>query len=91
MKRRLGLLLIAACLAATPLCSPAQSWQPDRAVEIVLGSGPDITARAMQRIFHPHRFLDVPLTVQNKVGGNVNAVPVSLGLWGLTSRLGRCG
>jgi putative tricarboxylic transport membrane protein len=67
-------LLAAAWLAGMPLYAPAQGWKPERAVEIVLGSapgsGPDITARAMQRIFHAHRYLDVPLTVQNKVGGN---------------------
>lgn len=72
--RKLYLLLGAAWLAGMPLYVSAQGWKPDRAVEIVLGSapgsGPDITARAIQRIFHTHRYLDVPLTVQNKVGGN---------------------
>lgn len=86
MKRRLFVLraailciaansaFAAAVLSATPLSAQAQSWEPERAVEIVLscapGCGPDNTARAVQRIFHTHRFLDVSLNVQNKAGGN---------------------
>lgn len=69
-----NLLLMAAIFAAAPQPTLAQTWKPDRAVEIVLscapGCGPDNMARAMQRMFQVHRYLDVPLTVQNRAGGN---------------------
>jgi putative tricarboxylic transport membrane protein len=72
--RTLVLLLAAAFLAATPQPTIAQAWKPERAVEIVLGCapgcGPDNMARALQRMFQTHRYFDVPLTVQNKPGGN---------------------
>jgi putative tricarboxylic transport membrane protein len=71
---RLHILFAAVLCAGVPLSTPAQTWKPERAVEIILtcapGCGPDNTARAIQRIFQTHRYLDVPLTVQNKVGGN---------------------
>lgn len=67
-------LLFTALLASAPLSAAAQAWKPERPVEIVLssspGSGSDNMARAMQRMFQANRYLDVPLTVQNKAGGN---------------------
>jgi putative tricarboxylic transport membrane protein len=72
--RTLNRLLLAALFTSVPLSGAAQTWKPERAVEIVLstapGSGSDNVARAMQRIFQAQRFLDVPLTVQNKAGGS---------------------
>lgn len=52
----------------------AQStWQPERAVEIVLntapGSGPDRTARTLQKIWQEQRFLGVSTSVSNRPGG----------------------
>jgi putative tricarboxylic transport membrane protein len=74
LPRALCPLSLAALFACAPLSAVAQAWKPERAVEIVLstspGSGPDNMARAMQRMFQAHRYLDVPLTVQNKAGGN---------------------
>jgi putative tricarboxylic transport membrane protein len=72
--RTLNLLLAAAILATVPPSTSAQTWKPERSVEIVLGCapgcGPDNMARALQRMFQTHRYIDVPLTVQNKPGGN---------------------
>lgn len=74
LPRTLYLLPLSALLAGAPLSGAAQTWKPERAVEMVLscapGCGPDNTARAMQRIFHTHRLLDVSFTVQNRAGGN---------------------
>jgi putative tricarboxylic transport membrane protein len=69
VKSSIAVLLI----AAAPLSTLAQGWQPQRPVEIILGSapgsGPDISARLMQSVFQSKRFLDVPVTIQNKSGG----------------------
>src|SRR5688572_10291638 len=70
---RLYLLAAAAVFAALPLSSTAQSWKPERPVEIVVscapGCGPDIAARLMQSIFQSKRYIDTPVTVQNNAGG----------------------
>jgi putative tricarboxylic transport membrane protein len=74
LPRTLYLLSLAALFAGVPLSGAAQTWKPERAVEMVLscapGCGPDNMARAMQRMFQVYRYLDAPLTVQNKAGGN---------------------
>ena len=48
-------------------------WKPEKPVEIILntapGNSPDRTARAIQRIAQERRFVEVPLTVSNRVGG----------------------
>jgi putative tricarboxylic transport membrane protein len=66
-------LIAVVLFAAIPLCAPAQSWKPERPVEIIVvcapGCGPDIMARVMQRTLHTNRYLDVPITIQNKAGG----------------------
>ena len=73
-----GSVLFRAALGATlALVSPAgfgqAAWAPDRAVEIVLntapGSGPDRTARTLQKIWQDQRFLGVSTTVSNRPGG----------------------
>jgi tripartite-type tricarboxylate transporter receptor subunit TctC len=52
---------------------PAQDWKPTKPVEIIVdctpGCGPDSVARLMQRVFQTKRYLDSPVTVQNKSGG----------------------
>jgi putative tricarboxylic transport membrane protein len=62
-----------AALAAGPAIGASADWKPDRVVEIVVntaaGASPDRTARSMQRIFQERRLLEVPVTVQNRVGG----------------------
>ena len=56
---------------AAPL--PAASWNPDQAVEIVVGtsagSGSDTTARWIQRWIREKKLVEVPANVLNKPGG----------------------
>ena len=51
----------------------AQGWKPDRTVEIVVNtapaSGPDKTARLLQKIFQDGRLTDAAIVVSNKPGG----------------------
>ena len=51
----------------------AADWKPERAIEIVVntppGNGPDRTARVMQSILQDKKHIDVPLSVNNKLGG----------------------
>lgn len=63
--------------AAMVVCSGAAmaqaGWMPTRAVEISAncapGCGPDRTTRTLQRIWQENRFIDVAVTVGNRVGG----------------------
>jgi putative tricarboxylic transport membrane protein len=52
----------------------AETWKPEKAVEIVAPSGPggttDRTARVVARILVQHKLVDVPLNVVNKAGGS---------------------
>ncbi len=56
---------------AAPL--PAASWNPDQAVEIVIGtsagSGSDTTGRWIQRWMREKKLIEVPVNVMNKPGG----------------------
>jgi len=49
------------------------AWQPDRAVEIIVGTAPgaapDKTARAIQRLWQTRGIFDGPVSVINKPGG----------------------
>ena len=49
------------------------AWTPGKPVEISAncapGCGPDRTARSLQRIWQENRFVEVPVTVGNRVGG----------------------
>ncbi len=71
--RALALAVGMAALAAGPAMSASGEWKPDRVIEIIVntsaGASPDRTARSMQRIFQERRLLEVPVTVQNRVGG----------------------
>jgi putative tricarboxylic transport membrane protein len=62
---------VAALLGAAP--SPAQSWKPEKNVEIVVGltagSSQDRTGRALQKIWQDTNALGVSSTVVNRVGG----------------------
>ena len=64
-----------ACLASLVTVAPAwaQAWAPDRAVEIVLntapGSGPDRTARTLQKIWQDLKAFGPASTVSNRPGG----------------------
>ena len=51
----------------------AADWQPDRNVELIVGTAPgggsDSTARLVQRLFQEKKLIERPSTVVNKVGG----------------------
>jgi putative tricarboxylic transport membrane protein len=65
-------LAIAAMLAAP--AAPAQSWRPDKPVEIVSPTAPggsnDVIARIVQRIAQNEKLVTVPINVVNRTGGN---------------------
>lgn len=56
-----------------PEPATAQTWKPDRPVELIVGCapgcGPDNMARLMQRVLNTNRYLDTPFNIQNKAGG----------------------
>ena len=69
----------AAAVAIVPLvagafagAAAAQAWQPDRAVEIVVGTSPgggqDTSARFVQRLIQEHKLVPVATSVVNKPG-----------------------
>lgn len=67
------LLLAVSLLAFANTQVIAQSWRPDKAVEIIVwsaaGGGADRPARVMQRLFQEKKLLDVASSVINKPGG----------------------
>jgi putative tricarboxylic transport membrane protein len=70
----------ATCLAL--VSAHAQSWRPDRPVEIIAASGPggntDKLARTIQRILQEEKLVTAPLNVVNKTGGNQTVARVYL-------------
>lgn len=52
---------------------PAADWKPDKAIELIVGTGPgsgvDNTARTLQAIVQTHKLIDAQVTVVNKPGG----------------------
>jgi putative tricarboxylic transport membrane protein len=62
-----------AALCALSVPSKAAEWKPEKAVEIVVntspGNGPDRTARVIQGILQDRKQIDVPVAVNNKIGG----------------------
>jgi len=71
MIKKLILLMVSSWVAASSYA--AESWVPDRAVEIIAGSGAggaqDRTARTMQRIWTERSIIPMPVNVVNKPGG----------------------
>ncbi len=71
MFRKLGCVSAIVLMATTGYA--AEIWAPDRAVEIVAGSGAggaqDRTARTMQKIWKERSIIAVPVNVVNKPGG----------------------
>lgn len=61
-------------LAGAVPAAAAQSWVPERAVEVVVSSAPggsnDRIARTLQRIIQEQKLVPVPVSVLNKPGGN---------------------
>ncbi len=68
------IVVVAACMLATfgPPAA-AQSWKPEKPVEIIVPTTPggsvDLTARVLQKIFQDSGLVKVPVTVVNKPGG----------------------
>lgn len=77
MKRLLGNAICALCgvIATASVATPAaaQTWRPEKNVEIVLGVGPgggvDTTARLILKLWQEAGVLKVPATVINRDGG----------------------
>jgi len=65
--------LLAGLLCLMPGVLRAQTWQPEKAIEIVVpttpGGGIDRTARLLQKIIQEGGLAGVPVTVTNKPGG----------------------
>lgn len=61
------------CVAFWTQPGAAQSWKPEKPVELIApsgaGGGTDLIARLIQRIWQGHRLVDVSATVVNKTGG----------------------
>lgn len=61
-------------LAAVSTAGFAQSWKPEKTVEIVVSSAPggsnDRVARIIQKVVQEQKLIPVPITVLNKPGGN---------------------
>ncbi len=61
-------------LATASTAGFAQSWKPEKTVEIVVSSAPggsnDRVARMIQKIVQEQKLIPVPITVLNKPGGN---------------------
>jgi putative tricarboxylic transport membrane protein len=72
MDVRLKTWLVAALIFA-PATGFAQTWKPDKPVEIVVGTSPggpqDRTGRLIQRILQEQKLVPTPVNVVNKAGG----------------------
>lgn len=70
-----GIAAVAAAFVfMTVQVASAQSWKPEKAVEVVVSSAPggsnDRIARIIQKIVQEQKLLPVPVSVLNKPGGN---------------------
>lgn len=72
--------MLALCVAYAPMVAHAQTWKPEKPVEVVVGVGPggsmDRTARDVQKLLQTKSLLPVSSTVMNKPGGG-HAVALS--------------
>ena len=68
-----ALIVLGVMLFAPAVPAPAADWKPEKTVEIVVntppGNSPDRTARVMQGILQDKKHIDVPVAVNNKLGG----------------------
>jgi putative tricarboxylic transport membrane protein len=73
-------LIAGAAMAGGAAYAAAQTWKPDKAVEIIIGTtagGPqDRLGRTIQRILQERRLVGTPVSVVNKPGGG-GAVAIS--------------
>lgn len=70
-----GIAAVAVAVVFMPMQeASAQSWKPEKAVEVVVSSAPggsnDRIARIIQKIVQEQKLLPVPVSVLNKPGGN---------------------
>ena len=72
MDTRLAIGLVAA-LALAPAAGSAQTWKPDKPVDVVIGTSPggpqDRTGRLIQKILQEQKLVPTPVNVVNKPGG----------------------
>jgi putative tricarboxylic transport membrane protein len=72
--RRLAAITAAVLAFTTAATAPAQSWKPDKPIEIVVSTGAggsnDAVARAIQQAVQTRKLAATPLTVVNRAGGN---------------------
>jgi putative tricarboxylic transport membrane protein len=72
--RRAGVFAAGLVLTVAAASGGAQSWKPEKAVELVVSSAPggsnDRVARIIQKIAQEQKLMPVPITVLNKPGGN---------------------
>lgn len=72
--QNLSVIAAGIVMASTAAVATAQSWKPEKAVEIAVSSAPggsnDRIARTLQRIFQEQKLVPVPVSVLNKAGGN---------------------
>ncbi|HYH40709.1 MAG TPA: tripartite tricarboxylate transporter substrate binding protein [Burkholderiales bacterium] len=70
--KKARLVVAGICAVASALCA-AQTWSPQKNVEIVAASVPggsnDNTARTLERAFSLHKLVPATLTIVNKPGG----------------------
>lgn len=69
---RLGVLAVLPFLATVATPARAQAWQPERAVEILVGTSPgggqDRSARFVQKLIQDRKLVEEPTAVVNKPG-----------------------
>ena len=80
--RRAALLASVIFGAACAGTACAQGWQPERPVEIIVGTsaggGQDTSARFLQKLLQEHKLLPVPTTVVNRPGAGSAVAYTSL-------------
>jgi putative tricarboxylic transport membrane protein len=69
-------MALALCALAASASVAAQSWSPQKNVEIVVGSAPgginDRTARTIEKALIDHKLISVPVVIMNRPGGGGN-------------------
>ena len=76
MKPSILLAFLSAALLVTSYARAQTAWKPEKNVEIVValtpGSSQDRSARFLQNLWTSKGYLTVPVTINNRVGGNGN-------------------
>lgn len=68
-----GVAWLAAGLLLAPAVGAAQTWRPEKPVEIIIGTSPggpqDRTGRTIQKILQEQKLVPTPVNVVNRAGG----------------------